>query len=290
MRLLIFGFGYCGAALARAAAQHGFAVTVASRSVSVRHEIGVSFCRFDAAYEAISRATHIVVTAPPGADGDPVLALYRAQIAGSDVTHICYYSTTGTYGDRGGAEVHEDTLPNPQTPRAQLRLAAEDAWRETASGICLDLCRIAGIYGPGRSAFDALRTRTARRIEQQGHLFGRIHRDDITGLTLAALRHPPGTVAPDARILHFTDSWPAAPADVTAYAANLLRIAPPAAQTLAEAWPSMSEMARSFWSESRIVVNAATLAALHCHLLYPSYREGLEAILRIEGEVAHTGA
>ena len=104
------------------------------------------------------------------------------------VVWIGYLSTTGVYGDRGGAWVDEDVAPMPGSARAARRVAAEQAWREAASGRPLDIFRLAGIYGPGRSAFDTLRDGTARRIVKPGHGFGRIHRDDIAVAVLAAMR------------------------------------------------------------------------------------------------------
>jgi nucleoside-diphosphate-sugar epimerase len=109
-----------------------------------------------------------------------------------------------------------------------------------------------------------------------GHQFGRIHRDDITRAVLAAMRQdrPPGV-----RILNLTDDEPAESATVMAHAAALLGIPPPPAIAFADAAPAMSDMARSFWAEDRKVASRKTQAALGLTWQYPSYREGLRAIL-----------
>jgi len=175
--------------------------------------------------------------------------------------------------------VNETTPPSPGQERSKRRLAAEDAWRAIRSDLPLDLFRLAGIYGPGRSAFDDLRAGRARRIIAPGRKFGRIHRDDAARAIAAAILRP-GPAG--ARVLHLADDCPAASADVITYAAELLGVPPPPAITLDQALPLMSTMAQSFWAESRLIDNAATKQALALTWLYPSYREGLKAILTEE--------
>ncbi len=175
----------------------------------------------------------------------------------------------------------EDTAPAPASPRAQRRVSAEAAWTMLADRLAVDIFRLAGIYGPGRSMFDDLRAGTARHVVKPGHLFGRIHRDDIGRGVLAAMRQNP---APGRRIFNFADDEPAASADVVVAAAGLLGVPPPAAVAFADAAPAMSPMALSFWAENRRVANAETKARLGIEWAYPSYREGLRAILAEEGE------
>jgi nucleoside-diphosphate-sugar epimerase len=145
--------------------------------------------------------------------------------------------------------------------------------------MAVNLFRTAGIYGPGRSAIDDLRAGTARRVIRPGHAFGRIHRDDIARAVLAALTNSHRT---GVRILHLADDEPAEPAEVTVEAARLLGMAPPRGVPFAEAWAGMSEMGRSFWAENRRVSSTWTKAALGLEWAYPSYREGLRAILAEE--------
>ncbi|WP_431268237.1 SDR family NAD(P)-dependent oxidoreductase [Dankookia sp. P2] len=209
-----------------------------------------------------------------------MIAAHAAAIrAAPALRWIGYLSTTGVYGDRGGAEVDEATPPAPGQPRSQRRLDAERQWAALAAGRALDIFRTGGIYGPGRSAFDDLRAGTARRTLKPGHLFGRIHRDDIALAVIAAMEQdrPPG-----ARVLHLVDDEPAESAVVVEEAARLLGIAPPPAVSFEQALPGLSAMARSFWSENRRVANAVTKAALDIAWRYPTYREGLAAILAEE--------
>ena len=274
-RILVFGNGYTGAAIARLAGDAGIAVSVTSRAP---HGPGV--IAFADAGDAIATATHIVATAPPGPQGDPALAVYGAAIRAAPMLRWAgYLSTTGVYGDRSGAWVDEASDVAPGSDRARRRVAAEAEWRAACAHVALDLFRVAGIYGPGRSAFDDLRAGRARRVSKPGHEFGRIHRDDIAGAVMAAIRRdrPPG-----ARVLHLADDLPAESADVVAEAARLLGVEPPPAQDYAELVSGMSDMARSFWAENRKVASAVTQAALGRAWMYPTYREGLRAILAEE--------
>ncbi|MCB5943225.1 SDR family NAD(P)-dependent oxidoreductase [Acidocella sp. KAb 2-4] len=272
--LLIFGLGYSGRAIARAAVAAGYAVTATTRA-GAAPEPGVALVPFSAAGAAIAAATHLIATAAPDEDGDPVLARYRAAIAAAPhLRWLGYLSTTGVYGDAGGAWVDEATPVNPGSARARRRVAAEQAW--AALGKPLAIFRLAGIYGPGRSMFDDLRAGQGRRVVKPGHVFGRIHRDDIAqGVCAAMARAATG-------IFNFADDEPAASADVVVEAARLLGMAPPPPVPYEQAVQGMSPMARSFWAENRKVSAARTKAALGIAWRYPSYREGLAAILREE--------
>jgi nucleoside-diphosphate-sugar epimerase len=275
--LLIFGVGYCGAAVADAARGAGFTVTGAARQVPARGEDRSQAVPFDAAAPAITEATHLLSTVPPDADGDPVLARYADAIAAAPALRwIGYLSSTVVYGDRSGGWVDEDTLPVPCQERGHRRLAAENAWGAFAGSRAVDVFRLAGIYGPGRSAFDTLRSGQARRIVKLGHAFGRIHRDDIAAAVLAAMRQDR---ASGRRILNLADDTPAETATVIEEAAHLLGVPPPPAVGFAEAVPAMSAMARSFWAENRKVASRKTQSMLGLAWRYPSYREGLRAIL-----------
>jgi nucleoside-diphosphate-sugar epimerase len=273
-KLLIFGAGYCGLAIARAALAQGMAVAVTSRFATALPD-GAELVGFGNAEAAIEAADYIVNTAAPDAAGDPVLARWDAEIRAAGLRWIGYLSATGVYGDRRGGWVDEATTPAPGAPRSVRRLAAEDAWRDAAGGRPLDLIRLAGIYGPGRSALDEVRSGRARRVIKPGHAFGRIHRDDIAAGVLACIAHPPA----GARVLNFADDQPAESAAVLEEAARLLGVPPPPAVPFETALESMSDMGRSFWAESRKVSCAATKAALHLAWRYPTYREGLAAIL-----------
>jgi nucleoside-diphosphate-sugar epimerase len=276
--LLVFGLGYSGTAIAHAAAAAGVEVMVASRTPAPL--AGLTVVGFAAAGERLGEVTHLLATAPPGEAGDPVLARHGAAIAAAPALRwIGYLSTTGVYGNRDGGWVDETTSPDARSDRAGRRVAAEAAWAGCHPAARVDLFRLAGIYGPGRSPFEAVRAGTARRVIKPGHMFGRIHRDDIAAAVVGAMLQPD---APSPRVLNLSDDEPAASADVLAEAARLLGLPPPPAVPFAEAWAGMSAMGRSFWADDRKVSSAATKAALGLTWRYPTYREGLAATLAEE--------
>ena len=275
--LLIFGLGYSGRAIAAAAHAADWRVLATTRQSSIPPAAGVSLLPFADAGAAIDAATHLLATAPPNADSDPVLARYAGAIRAAPLLRwIGYLSTTGIYGNRDGGWVDEATSPAPNSDRSARRLRAEDDWRKFADSRAIDIFRLASIYGPGRSAFDDLRAGHARRIVKPDHVFGRIHRDDIAGAVLAAMRQSP---PPGVRTFNLADDVPATSADVITEAARLLGFAPPAEIPFAEAWETMSPMARSFWAENRKVASRRTQEILGYRWRYPTYREGLAAIL-----------
>ena len=145
--------------------------------------------------------------------------------------------------------------PAPLLAAAQP-FAAEEAWRAVRpAGAALDICRVGGIYGPGRAPFAELWAGVARRVVKPGHSFSRIHRDDIAHAVMAAISNPP---PPDCRILNFVDDELADSATVMEETARLLGLAPPPAISFKEARAAMSPIALSFWLENRRIANAAT--------------------------------
>lgn len=283
MTLLVVGLGFSGAGIASLAVRAGIRVKGTARDVAVATApAGVELVDFADA-RSYELATHLVVTAPPGPSGDPIWARHRDILRAAPLRWVGYLSTTGVYGDRGGGWVCEATPPAPGQDRSRRRLAAEGQWVALQPKLAVDLFRCAGIYGSGRSALDDVRAGTARRIIRPGHLFGRIHRDDIARAVLSAMMNAPRS---GLRIFHLADDEPSEPAEVTAEAARLLGMAPPPPMAFEEASAGMSEMGRSFWAENRRIANAATKAALGLEWAYPTYREGLRAILaeqRAEG-------
>jgi nucleoside-diphosphate-sugar epimerase len=273
-RLLIFGLGYSGRAVADAAKAIEYDV-----SGTTRRGLDGSV-RFADAETAVQSATHLLITTAPGEDGDPVLASYRTAIeAAPSLRWIGYLSSTAVYGDRGGGWVDEDTPVAPSQARGQLRAVAEDNWARFADQRAVDIFRLGGIYGPGRSAFDGLRAGQARRMNKPGHQFGRIHRDDIVQAVIAAMRQDRVS---GLRVFNLVDDEPCESAAVITEAAALLGIAPPPETAFADALPTMSPIARSFWSENRKVASIKTKLALGVSWLHPTYREGLRAILADE--------
>ena len=228
---------------------------------------------------ALFGATHLLLSAPPDEDGDPVLKAHAADLARlvRRFSWVGYLSTTGVYGDRQGGWVDEATPVNPGSGRSRRRVAAEQAWRALwhDAGLPVHIFRLPGIYGPGRSALDAVRQGRAHRVDKPGQLFSRIHVEDIATTLRASMARPnPGS------IYNVADDEPAPAHEVTAYACALLGIEPPPLIPVEKA--GLSPMARSFYAESRRVRNDRIKLDLGVTLAYPDYRAGLDAILAAE--------
>ena len=280
-RLFCFGLGYSGSVLARSLLADGWTVAGTCRDSKARDALagaGIDGFLFDGggpmegAGPALAGATHLLSSVPPDGDGDAVLRHHRADIAAhGDWDWVGYLSTTGVYGDTGGAVVDETAPLRPTSERARRRVLAEEAWRALANA---HVFRLAGIYGPGRSALDQARAGTARRVLKPGHVFSRIHVDDIAVVLRASMDTPrPGAA------YNVCDDHPAEPARVTAYACELLGLDPPPAVAFEDASRDMSAMGRSFWRDHRRVDNALIKEELGVTLQYPDYRAGLRAIL-----------
>ena len=229
----------------------------------------------------IAEADAILVSIPPDpalpAPHDPVLAAFGEAIRKAPrLKWLGYLSTIGVYGDHGGAWIDETTVPAPVSRRTCARLATERAWLALADdGLPVHVFRIAGIYGPGRSAFDKLAAGTAKRIVKPGQVFNRIHVDDIAAVLEASLDRPrPGAV------YNVTDDEPAPPQDVIVEAARLAGLPLPPEIPYEEA--ALSPMAASFWGETKRVSNRLIREELGVRLAAPTYREGLRSILRRE--------
>ena len=283
--LFCFGLGFSALALAPQLLSEGWTVSGTTRSKAKRAELAASgiaafvFDRgrpLDDPATALAGVTHLLVSVPPDDLGDPVVGAHGEAIAAAQgLRWIGYLSTTGVYGDTQGAMVDETAPLNPSTRRSIRRVEAERSWLELwqRHQRPVHVFRLAGIYGPGRSTIDQVRRGEARCIDRPGHVFSRIHVDDIAGVLRASIARPyPG------RIYNVCDDEAAAPADVVAYACDLLGTAPPPLVPYEAMAERMSAMARSFWRDNRRVDNTRIKQELGVRLKHPTYRSGLAAI------------
>ncbi|MEX2454504.1 MAG: SDR family oxidoreductase [Rhodospirillaceae bacterium] len=283
--LFCFGLGYSAMALARRLDTQGWRIAGTCRAPARRAALGalgIGASLFDGSApmdrpDLLDGATHLLASIPPDAEGDPVLRHHADTLAGSgSLEWVGYLSTTGVYGNRGGDWVDEGSELRPGSDRSRRRAAAEAAWLDwgAKNGVPVQVFRLAGIYGPGRSVAAQIKDGTARRIVKPGHLFSRIHVEDIATVLAASIARPePGG------IYNVCDDEPAAQADVIAYACELLGFPPPPAVPFEDAATEMSPMARSFWADNRRVRNDRIRDVLGVELAFPDYRAGLRAIL-----------
>jgi nucleoside-diphosphate-sugar epimerase len=279
--LFCFGLGYSALVLARRLLQNGWTVTGTCREPEQARDaaaLGIDMLGFDRGRPIVglethlAQATHLLSSVPPDEAGDPVLDIHgKAIAAGADrLRWIGYLSTTGVYGDRDGGWVDETSALAPSGERGRRRVAAESAW--SALPQPAHFFRLAGSYGPGRSALDTVRSGKARRIVKPGQVFSRIHVEDIAAILDASIARP----APGAAY-NLCDDDPAAPAEVIAFACTLLGLPVPPAIPFESA--ELSPMARSFYADNKRVRNDRIKRELGAVLRYPSYRDGLPAIL-----------
>ncbi len=274
--LLCFGFGFSAEALARKLDPREWRVSGTSRSpegVAAINAQGFEGALFNELNSIPASVTHIVTSVPQSVDGDPVLQQFSHELISraKSFDWVAYLSTTGVYGDRAGAWVDEDSELQPNTDRGQRRVDAEAAWKQVAD-LPLHIFRLAGIYGPGRNAFESLKSGKAQRVIKQGQIFSRIHVEDIAGVLLASINNPnPG------RVYNLADDEPCPPQDVIAYAAELLGLPIPPDIPFEDA--KLSAMAKSFYADSKRVSNARIKSELGYELKYPNYRVGLKALL-----------
>jgi nucleoside-diphosphate-sugar epimerase len=227
---------------------------------------------------ALDGTTHVLVTIPPDGQGlDPVLSALAPLLAELPVQWLGYLSTTGVYGDRGGAWVDEATTTRPSQSRSQARLACERLWLR--SGWPVQVFRLPAIYGPGRSPFQSLREGRTRLIHKPGQVFSRIHVDDLVGSLLHCLR-----LAPNQRpqLVNLADDCPCPSSETLGLAAHLLGCKLPDVERFVDVAADLSPMARSFWAENRRTSNGRLCKELGYRLRYPSFREGYRACLREE--------
>ncbi len=253
--LLIFGPGYSASRVANRAQSRGMRVTVVTRSTIDDATL---------VHHGIATASHILSSVPPEREGDPVLLRYGQLIADAPAMWVGYLSSTGVYGDSGGAWIDESAAVAGRRP---ARNAADLAWQTIHGGA--RVFRLPGIYGPGRSALDRLREGRAHRIDLPDQIFSRIHVDDLADAVEASFDHgPPG-------VYNIADNEPAPQNDVVSYAAAMLGFAPPPLQPMDEAY--LSDMARAFYGENRRIANGKARRLLRWAPRFPNFRAGLQA-------------
>jgi nucleoside-diphosphate-sugar epimerase len=286
LRLFAFGYGFAAEALAQRLRPLGWTIAASCRRPEDAERLasaGVEPVRLDdpaGLAMALAATRALLVSAPPTPEGCPGLRVLAPAIAaaGAFPDWTGYLSTTGVYGDRRGGWVVETSRLAAQSVEGARRVAAERDWLDTGRGMGLTVTvfRLPGIYGPGRSAFDRLREGRAQRISSPGQVFSRIHVDDLAAGLEASIRRPRA-----GGIYNLCDDEPCPNSEVVAYAAGLLGLPAPPEVPLEAA--RLSPAARRFYAESKRVANARAKAELGWRPAYPSYREGLTAVLAAGG-------
>ncbi len=286
--LFCFGYGYSCDYLGHELLQRGgFRVSGTTRERDKRKmlkERGVGAYLFD--YEAplpdpldlLKDVTHLLISTPPGSEGDPTFQMHAQDIAKlKSLEWVGYLSTIGVYGDRNGELIDEHAEIRPSSKRGSRRVKAEEQWLSLLKShkIPLHIFRLAGIYGPGRSALDSIRAGVARRIHKPNHVFNRIHVEDIVQVLVASMERPdPGA------IYNVCDDVPAPSHEVIDYASSLLHR--PSLPLVAFEDSDLPPMARSFYADNKRLKNDKIKNELGISLKYPDYKQGLQGCFAAE--------
>jgi nucleoside-diphosphate-sugar epimerase len=274
--VLIFGYGFIGNAFADLARAAGHTIIATARDPEKRASLDAEGLTTvdpgdpQALEATVAMVSALLITPAPGDDGCPAFAMLEPHLRAAPDKWIGYLSTTGVYGDRNGGWVWEDSALLPSSTEGRRRVLAESQWRGL-SGHRVSTFRLPGLYGPGRNVIERLRDGTARRIHKPGHVFSRLHHDDCATALLAALARRTNDS------FNLCDDRPAPADEVLLYAADLIGIAPPPAI----AWddPHLSPATRRFYADNKRVSNARAKAVLGWRPRYPTYVEGLAALL-----------
>ncbi len=283
--LLIIGAGYSAGYIGALFLKSGFKVSATTRSDNHLeniealgfHPLLIKAGEIEGLPNDIS---HIVMTAPVSIEiKDTVWSTLTAQITGlKQLEWLCYLSTTGVYGDQGGALTSEDTPTNPMSARAKSRVIAEKKWCDLSRRLQkpLDILRLSGIYGPNRNILRSLIDGNARVIIKEGQIFNRCHVKDIASAVYTASIN----MGQNIRVFNVADDAPCTPLEITSYAAQLLKMPIPKEVPFDKA--TLSPMARSFYMENKRIDNSALKNELGIKLKYPDYRQALQDMLKSE--------
>ncbi len=290
-KLFCFGYGYTASFLGERLREFGWKIAGTTTDPDKRaflKQSGIDAMLYDQThtindpFETFADVTHVLISIPPGADGDLVVDAHGFDIASMpNIEWVGYLSTTGVYGNQDGNWIDERATPEPTSRRGSLRLRAEQQWNflHLNDGLPLHIFRLSGIYGPGRSAIDSVRAGTARRIDKPGHVFNRIHVDDIVQALIGSMNKPnPGA------IYNLSDDMPSPSHEVVTFACNLIGIDAPPMTEFEQT--EMAPIVRSFYKDNKRIKNDRLKTELGVTLLHPDFRSGLQACLEIDEDTA----
>jgi len=274
-KFLILGCGFSGSFFAKTIRKLGYTALTSSRSEKKDPD---SFI-FNSENGTVPNnkifdgVTHILNCIPPDKNGDdPVLRSLKNKLKSLSLEWVGYLSTTGVYGNTKGDWVSETDKPNPFQNRSQNRLNCEQEWIE--SGLPIQIFRLPGIYGPGRSTFEAIKNKKIRVISKKDQVFSRIHVADITHAIIHLLENKNSLKFH--QIINIADDEPCSQMEVIQYCYDLLNLKMPKPILFEEAKNELSPIAQSFWMENRRVSNKLLCETLGYKLIYKNYKIGLK--------------
>lgn len=274
---LIFGFGYTANYLAPRLSHEGYEVIATSRDPSQCLYNNNTYCQLidfnqkDRVIDLLRQTSHLLISTPPNKENDPVIDCYGCDLLKLKnlFQWVGYLSSTGVYGDHHGAWVNENSLTQPVSIRAKVRVQAEQAWLNIArDNFPIHLFRLAGIYGPYRNALSDINNGKSFSVYKEGQYFSRIHVIDIINIIMASINKP----KPNS-IYNMADDLPTPSHEVDQFAAKLLH--QQALPLIPFEKAQLSPMAQDFYCANRKVSNKKIKQELGVELNYPSYQQGL---------------
>jgi len=274
-KFLVLGSGFSGSYFAKTIKKFGCTVLTSSRSINkdpnsfvFNSENGV--VPDEKIFDGV---THILSCIPPDKNGnDPVLKSLKNKLKSLSLEWVGYLSTTGVYGNTKGNWVYEIDEPNPLQKRSHKRLNCEKEWIK--SGLPVQIFRLPGIYGPGRSTFEAIKNKKIRVISKKDQVFSRIHVADITNAIIYLLQNKNSLKF--YQIINISDDQPCSQLEVIQYCYDLLGLTMPKPILFEDAKEQLSPIAQSFWMENRRVSNKLLCKTLGYKLIYKNYKMGLK--------------
>ena len=277
-KFLIFGGGFSGDYFAKSIRKLGCIALTSSRSLNDDPNSFIfnsenNLIPDDSIFEDV---THILSCIPPDKNGkDPVLKTFKNRIQTLSLAWVGYLSTTGVYGNTNGDWVSEADEPNPFQQRSQRRLNCENEWIH--SNLPIQIFRLPGIYGPGRSTLEAITTKKIKVIHKDNQVFSRIHVADIANAIIYLIQNK--NKLDFHQIINIADDEPCSQIKVIRYGYQLLGLKMPKKILFEEAKKDLSPIAQSFWLENRRVSNRLLCKKLGYKLTFKNYQEGLNNCL-----------
>ena len=294
-RIVILGSGYTGLRLAREATKEDYEVVGTTRSeetIADLEQVGVRGLLWDVLEDDaerlsahIDRSTAVVYSIPtlfrryePTRDGrarhvKPVRRMLDVALE-NNADRFIYLSSTSVYGDHGGDWVDESTPTNPSSPYGKMRRDIEEEVLSVEADTAVDVARLVGIYGPGRTMLDYVKTGRYRLVDGGTKPSNRIHVDDIVESLLAMIdRGPKG-----ARLYNVSDGHPKSVVEVVDWLVEHVGVPRPPEVTLEEYAEMRGPNAAARWKNTYRVRNDRLLDELGVELRYPDVFAGYESI------------
>ena len=279
-KFIIFGGGFSGRFIADEIRKLGCEVLTSSRQIQ---KSSTSFV-FDSLSPVLppeqifDGTTHVLSCIPPDKKGgDPVLMRLHDKLKSLDLEWVGYLSTTGVYGNTFGEWVTEKDPAKPLQERSKRRLLCEKSWLD--SSLPIQIFRLPGIYGPGRSTFESIFKKNIKVIHKPNQVFSRIHVADIANAILYLLLKINNKNFK--QIINIADDYPTSQIEVIKHSYKLLGLQMPEPINFDEAKNLLSPIALSFWEENRRVSNQLLCKDLGYKLIHKNYKSGLKSCLEI---------